>query len=286
MMTTGTTETLITLGHSGKLAPASSLNLTITIGNVPGCDKLSGAKDGGERARARTCERIHLTRQHRFLPCHNFPAADDIVQIHMNHAILPGKIAAILHASSAPSAGDDGRGAKHTNVNICGDKVGVLDSGRLDRADQLAAAQNLSTGSGADVVIAVNTLKEAGIVQGQRVSCLFFKNDNFLRPYLHFRGDGPFFSFLGSKLRREQSRNNEHPHQKPSYASNHHSIPLQALQSGRTARRIPLRSHLLACALRTGIRRFGRREFVHSVKVRQTERQGCSAFYGTESATI
>src|SRR5689334_8292755 len=47
MMTTGTTETLMTLGHSGKFTAASSLNFTVAIGWAPGCDKLPYGK--GER---------------------------------------------------------------------------------------------------------------------------------------------------------------------------------------------------------------------------------------------
>jgi hypothetical protein len=38
----GTTEKLMTLGHSGKLTPAYSLNFTITIGDALGCEELPG----------------------------------------------------------------------------------------------------------------------------------------------------------------------------------------------------------------------------------------------------
>jgi hypothetical protein len=47
MMTTGTTDALMTLGHSGKFTAASSLRFTVTTGGVPGyvkgcCPQMQG----------------------------------------------------------------------------------------------------------------------------------------------------------------------------------------------------------------------------------------------------
>jgi hypothetical protein len=52
MMTTGTTEKLMTLGHSGKFTAASSLKLTVAIRGIPGCDELPcGKRDVPEHGR-------------------------------------------------------------------------------------------------------------------------------------------------------------------------------------------------------------------------------------------
>jgi len=54
--------------------------------------------------------------------------------------------------------------------------------------------------SRADIIIAIDTLKKAGIVQGHRMSGFLLQNYDFLRSGLKFRGDGSLSFLFGADL--------------------------------------------------------------------------------------
>src|SRR6266849_9466220 len=99
----------------------------------------------------------------------------------MNYAILPREIAPVLHAARAPGAGDHCRGAVDADVNVGGDKTGILGVGILDRRDQRTAVPEFSSRSRPDEVVIVDALEETGIVQGHGVSRLFLQGHEFYR---------------------------------------------------------------------------------------------------------
>src|SRR5258708_39966633 len=151
-----------------------------------------------------------LARQNRFLASHDFPATQPSVQINMDDAILPREIAAVLDATGAPGACDHGGGAVDTNMNVRRKKAGILGGGILNAGNQGAPVQDFSPWCDSNVVITVDALKEAGIVQGLGVSRLFFQGHEFHPFYFHFCRDRSI-SFLrrGERRRalcREQSR--------------------------------------------------------------------------------
>jgi len=113
----------------------------------------------------------------------------------MQYAILARETTAVLLATRAPSAGDHGGGAENPDMNIRCDKTGVFCRGSLNRGDKRAAVPSFPGWSRADIIIAIDTLKKAGIVQGHRMSGFLLQNYDFLRSGLKFRGDGSL-SFL------------------------------------------------------------------------------------------
>src|ERR1700757_3485241 len=93
---------------------------------------------------------VALAGQNGFLAGDNFPAAHVIVQVDMDHTILPREIATVLDASGAPGAGHYRRRAVDADVNVGGNKAGVLGVGILYRSDQRCAVPAFSGRSRVD----------------------------------------------------------------------------------------------------------------------------------------
>src|SRR6267378_5711838 len=109
-------------------------------------------------------------RHSRFLAGNHFPAAHVIVQIDMNHAILPREITPISLSSRAPGAGNHGGGTIDADVNVRSDETGVFGFGILDAGNQSAPIHDFAGWRSSNIVVVVDALKEAGIVQGHGVS--------------------------------------------------------------------------------------------------------------------
>src|SRR5215831_20609938 len=106
-----------------------------------------------------------LTRQHGFLASHNLPSTGLVVDINVNHAVLPREVVPTLFAAGAPRASDDRRGAIDAHRDVADHKGVVLDSGGLDARDHCVLIEDFAGGIRAVVIIAIHPLKEAGIVE-------------------------------------------------------------------------------------------------------------------------
>ena len=134
-----------------------------------------------------------LARQHGFLASDDFPCAFmAAADININDSVLAGEDMAILLAAGSPGGCDHGRRTVNANVNIGDDESRILDVGTLDGRNQVALIADFAGCGDTDEVVGIDTIEEAGIVQGHGVSGFFLKSHNFLGLNVKFGGECAF----------------------------------------------------------------------------------------------